>query len=56
MKFPGRRNKKHYFPVNDKARLDHVVTKKIDDVFIVGIDCIIILKKTLQLLTLYYWV
>jgi inosine kinase len=42
MKFPGRRNKKHYFPVNEKSRLDHKVTKKIDDIYIVGIDQLLV--------------
>jgi len=42
MKFPGRRSKKHYFPVNDKSRQEALVTKKIDDVYIVGIDQLLV--------------
>ena len=42
MKFPGRRNKKHYFPVSDKSRQEKQITKKIDDVYIVGIDQLLV--------------
>ena len=27
MKFPGRRNKKHYFPVSDKSRQEKEIAK-----------------------------
>lgn len=42
MKFPGRRNKKHYFPVSDKSRQEKEIAKKIDDIYIVGIDQLLV--------------
>lgn len=42
MKFPGRRNKKHYFPVADKSRQEKEIAKKIDDIYIVGIDQLLV--------------
>ena len=43
MKFPGRRDKKHYFPVTEKGRLNIAEPKTQNrDVYIVGIDQLLV--------------
>lgn len=43
MKFPGRRDKKHYFPVTEKGRSDIAEPKLLSrDVYVVGIDQLLV--------------
>lgn len=42
MKFPGRRNRKHYFPVTDKARTQLGKIQNEHSIFIVGLDQLLV--------------
>lgn len=42
MKFPGRRNRKHYFPVSDKIRAELSKIETEHQVYIVGLDQILV--------------